>query len=291
MPAFNFSLVRKAAQGPIQCDGAILKTPMEVHKDTGRIVVIQKTRLWFRMAVWFGVLIVALHPFMIYSEIFTVQTSHFTCDRESGACSLNGRTEEIPRLAEITRAQINRAFNRRDGTNWGIDLITRDGRKHSIEVQRAIKDSTIADYRAAVKAINAYLANPSEKNLDATFTYVAGLSEILMSCFYLVFFSVVLFFALLQWNKRVYTFEPGKITLESSGLLQRDSQEIGAGRIAAVVRRVAAKGAFVELKLVDDGGSTLLLFAGNASDSSKTVPLAAELAGFLGRPLELHNSN
>ena len=269
--------------GPISRPGAITAA-VKIHKETGKIVLTQKMRIWFRVAVCLWAIVVLMTPFMIYSELFSSQTTRFTCDRGTGECAVDGRSREVPRLADIRRAEMDHDFNRRDGRNWGINLITQDGKKHSIEQQRAIKDSVVSDYRAAATAINAFLAHPAQQKLDVSFTYRAGLSEQLQSIFYFFFGAGTLFVGWLLWTKRLYTFEPGKVIIEVRRWFQHDAQEITADRITAIVERKTSRGRMVELRV--DGPSNVAIIETGHSQAATNDPLARELAEVLGKPLE-----
>jgi hypothetical protein len=273
-----------APHGPLSRRGAILTAPMKIRKKGGNIILSQKTRLWFRAAVSVWATVVLMTPFMIYSELFSSQTTRFTCERGSGVCAVDGRPKDVPRLADITRAEMDHDFNRRDGTNWGINLVTRDGKKHSIEQQRAIKDSVIADYRSTVKAINAYLADGTQQKLDTSFTYRASLWEKLQSIFYLFFGVATLFVGWLLWTRRVYTFEAGKVTVVVCRPFQRATQEIGADRITAIADRHVFDRRRVELKLA--GALPIPVVEAGSTETLVADPLAKELAEFLGKPLE-----
>ena len=270
--------------GPISRQGSITTAPMKIHKETGKIILSQKTRIWFRAAVCFWATVVLMTLLMIYSELFSSQTTSFTCDRSTGDCAVDGRNREVPRLDDISRAQMDRDFNRRDGRNWGINLITHDGKKHSIEQQRAIKDSVVSEYRATVTAINAYLAHREQQKLEVSFTYRASLWEKVQSIFYFLFGAVALFVGWLHWTKRLYTFEPGKVIIEVRRPFQRDTQEITADRIAAIALRPMSTGRFLELKIV--GTSSIRVVETGGSQTTTDNALARELAEILGKPLE-----
>jgi hypothetical protein len=223
-------------------------------------------------------------PFMLYDEIVNSHTTHFTCDRASGACAVQGDPKGVPRLAAITRAVMDHDFNRRDGANWGINLVTSDGKKYAIEQQRAIKDSVIADYRRTAKEINAFLADPGQQKLDASFTYRAGISEIVKSVFYLIFGIVTLGIGLSLWTRRTYTFESGKLTVKVRGPILRDTEEIANDGITAIVDRPVFAGRRLELTLADT--SSLQVLQEGANENSMIGSLAKELAALLGKPLE-----
>lgn len=273
-----------APPGSLHPEGAFLTAPMKVHKEKGRIILAQKTRLWFRVAVCFWAMVVLLTPFMIYSEWFTSQTTYFTCDRGTGICEVDGRSKDTPRLADIKLAQMDHDFNRRDGPNYGINLVARDGKKYPIEQQRAIKDSVIADYRSAVKTINAYLANPAQQKLSVSYTYVAGLSEKLVSIFYFLFGIVTLAVALGIWTKRRYIFEHEKVTLMVRRPFRHDKQEFTTQRISAIVDHQFASRRRIEIKV--DGDNGIPLVSAGALDASKLDRIPLDLAEFLGKPIE-----
>jgi hypothetical protein len=270
--------------GWLRPDGALLTAPMKVHKENGRVILLQKTRLWFRAAVCFWAMVVLLTPFMIYSEWFGSQTTQFTCDRGTGVCEVDGRTKDTPPLADIKSAQIDHASNRRDGPNYGINLVTRDGKKYPIEQQRAIKDSVVADYRATVKTINAFLANPGQQKLDVSFTYVAGLQEKLQSIFYFFFGIGTLAAGLGLWTTRRYIFEREKITLMVGGPLRKRKQEFAGARISAVVDHVVVNERRIEVRV--DGDHNIPVASAGPYTASLLDPIPMDLAEHLGKPIE-----
>jgi hypothetical protein len=272
------------APGVIETEGAFLNAPMRVHKGHGRLVFSKKTRLWFRVAAVFWALAVLMFPFMIYDELFNTHTTRFTCDRGTGVCEVNGQSKYYPRVADIKHAVLSHDFNRRDGANYGINLVTRDGKTVWIEEYRAIKDSVVADYRSAVKTINAYLADPGQQKLDVSFTYRAALKEILKSIFYLIFggFTLMILYGL--WVKRHYIFENGKVTLIAGRPFRHQKQEIEAGRIRALVDRQVAGRRRIELRV--DGDNDIPVISAPKSAAPSLDPIALELAELLGKPVE-----
>jgi hypothetical protein len=247
-------------------------------------VLSQKTRLWFRVGVFMWGIVVLISPFTLYDEIFNSHTTRFTCDRASGICAIEGSPQPLPRLPNIVRAAMDHDFNRRDGANWGINLVTSDGNKFPIERNRAIKDSVIADYRRAAKQINAFLSDPKQQKLDASFTYRAGLTEILVSIFNLVFGVVTLWLGSLLWRRSTYTFESGKVTLSLRGPFLRREEEISNNRITAILNRPLLPGRRLELKLADT--SSLPVLDEAANEKPVIGALAIELAALMGKPLE-----
>ena len=275
---------------PVRLDseGSLLRCPAKIRRKKGRIVVLQKTRLWFRAAVCVWALVVLMTPFMIYSELFGATVVRFRCDRAAGTCAIDGRTRDVPPPADIVRAEMDRAFNRRDGVNWGINLVTRDGKKYAIDEQRGIADAVVADYRNAVGAINAYLANPAQKVLDISFTYRASLGEKAQSFFYLLFGVGTLLIMGARWDKTTYVFEPGRVTFATRSLFQRTTEHIPADRIVGIVDRAANDGRFLDLKLA--GGERIGLVRAGAGRSPALADLARDVALLLVKPVESASS-
>ena len=129
---------RSSLQPPLSSGGTFLRAHLKIRREGGTIVLSQKTRLWFRLSVCVWAMVVLMTPFMLYDEIVNSHTTHFTCDRASGICAVEGDPKGVPPLADIARAVMDHDFNRRDDANWGINLVTSDGKKYAIEQQRAI---------------------------------------------------------------------------------------------------------------------------------------------------------
>jgi hypothetical protein len=276
-----------ASPGSLSVQGGLIRAGMKVRKENGRIVLSQTTRFWVYAAVSFWALIVLAGPFMIYSDFFGSQTTHFTCDRGTGVCAVDGRSKDSPPMADIKRAEIDRDFNRRDGANYGITLVARDGKKYRIEQQRAIKSSVVAEYRAAVKTINAYLADPAQQKFDVSFTYSAGWWEKIQSVFYFLVALVFLCVGLMMWSKRRYILEREKITFLIRGPFQRYNQELPTARISAIVDHMVANQRRIDLKV--DAYNGIGLVSASAWAASKLDQIALDLAEFLEKPIEKAN--
>src|SRR5690242_9528910 len=108
---------RSSVQPPLSSRGTMLLAHLEIRREGGRIVLSQKTRLWVRLFVCVWAMVVLMSPFMLYDEIVNSHTTHFTCDRASGICAVEGNAKGVPRLGDITRAVMDHDFNRRDGAN------------------------------------------------------------------------------------------------------------------------------------------------------------------------------
>jgi hypothetical protein len=112
----------------------------------------------------------------------------------------------------------------------------------------------------------------------------ASIGEKLQSIFYLFFGVATLFVGWLLWTRRVYTFEPSKVTVVVGRPFQRATQEIGADRITAIADHNVFDRRRVELKLA--GASPIPVVEAGRTETLVADPLAKELAEFLGKPLE-----
>jgi hypothetical protein len=268
----------------LESEGSLLRCPIKFRRENARIVLSQKTRLWFRSGVCLWAVVIVMTPFMIYSELFGATVVRFRCDRDAGTCAIGGRTRDVPRPADVVRAEMDRAFNRRDGANWGINLITRDGKKYAIDEQRGIAAGVVADYRNAVHAINAYVANPAQRVLDISFTYRASRGEKVQSFFYLLFGVGTLLIMGALWTSTAYVFEAERVTLATRSLFQRTAQQMPADRIVGVVDAAAPDGRLLNLKLA--GGERIsVLRTGNAG-AAALADVAREVALLLMKPVE-----
>lgn len=257
---------------------------MKIRRKDRTIVLVQKTRLWFRAGVCLWTLIVLLGTLMIYSMLFGSTTIRFTCDRAAGTCEIDGRTRDVPRLADIVSAKMDRDFNRRDGVNWGIDLVTREGKPYAIDAQRAIDGAVVAEYRATVKTINAFLATPAQKTLDTSFTYRAGVWEKIQSLVMEFSAIVILIAGYSLWTKTTYIFEPDRVTLVRRWAIESTTEELAAVNIARITNRSAIDGRHLELQLHDRGRFTVVQTSRENTVDMKA--LGEELSECLGKPLE-----
>jgi hypothetical protein len=221
---------------------------------------------------------------MLYSQLFSAQTTRLTCDRATNICAVDGSSRDVPRVDEIARAEMNHDSNRRDGPNWGIDLVTRDGRKHPIEQQRAIANAVVANYAAAVAATNAYLANRAQPALDVSFTYRASLGEKLQTVFYLLFGIATLIAGWALWTRRSYIFEHDCVNAIERRPFFQTKAVIAVDRIAAIYDRPFRDGRIVELAFED--GSKIGVLQAGARKAVEASRVAKELADYLAKPLK-----
>jgi hypothetical protein len=138
----------------------------------------------------------------------------------------------------------------------------------------------VASYRAAVEALNAFLADPRRLELETSFTYKAGVVKTLRGVGTFAGGLFVLGMLVLLFPTYVSTFERGRVVLASRSLLRRSRYEATADEIAAVVERQGPRARALGLELRD--GSTVVVVH---APCGAPEPLAARLAEVLAKPL------
>jgi hypothetical protein len=114
--------------------------------------------------------VIALAGWMAYSQLFSSVTTTLTCDRAADLCKLSGGTQRpVPRPSQIEHAQIRHHLEHKQGIVYDIYLD-----ELAISPYAARSDESVASYRAAVAKIEAFLHDPTQPHLDASFTHWAS---------------------------------------------------------------------------------------------------------------------
>lgn len=110
--------------------------------------------------------VIALAGWMAYSQLFQTVTTTLVCDRTADTCTLSGGSHrEVPRPSQIEHAQLRHHLEH-EGIVYGIYLD-----ETGITPQYARSEAAVASYRAAVATIEAYLHDPTQPHLEASFTF------------------------------------------------------------------------------------------------------------------------
>lgn len=118
-------------------------------------------------------LVVVLAGWMVYDQVASSVVTTLTCDRAANTCALSGGSQaKVPPPSQIKRAELRVRHIHREGDGYDIYLD-----EQSINPQPAQADDAIASYRRAVDTINAFLRDPAQPHVEASFTYWASLSE------------------------------------------------------------------------------------------------------------------
>ena len=266
---------------PLLGDSGFWTSSIHVHAGPDRLVLSQGPSVMMHIIVWLLLFIVAFGWLATIGGFVTTQPQHLVCDRAAGTCVFNDRP--LVPLGDVTGAVLERNWSRANGESWGVVLKMRDGTKRDAFTQRAQNKNSVAEYRAAVDAIRAFLANPAQTRLDQTYVYRTSVMEDVLGVVrgvILAFFAVGL---ILVWSKKSYTFDraAGKVTASSKGFLQRaKTVELPLDRIDAVIDRRMNVSRYLELSVGGGERVTVAQSKGNGIDR-----LLAPVTQITGKPL------
>jgi hypothetical protein len=245
-----------------------------LHDTPDKLVLRQRPGRLFRWGTWTWAVITVFSVVMVISELAgSTTTTRFTCSRASGHCERDGIRGTIPALADIERAELRRMWISKQGYGYAITLHARAGKTYDVDSYAALSEEAIASYRAAVDAINKFLADPTQPTLDTSFTYRPSLWEKIRGAVLTFFGLVLLAFALLLYRTTRVTVEPTKVTIVERGVFARSRTEVSADQI----RAISADERLVSLELDD---SRVVVLQATGRD-----PLADKLGALLAKPV------
>ena len=260
-------------------DGSFWRSSIHVHSGADRLVLSQGPSVMMQIIVWLLLIVLAFGWLATIGGFLTTQPQHLVCDRAAGTCTLNDRP--LAPLADVTGAILERNWTRANGEFWGVVLKMRDGSKRDAFTQRAQSKKSVAEYRAAVDAIRAFLTNPAQTRLDTTYVYRTSVMEDVLGVvrgLVLAVFAVVL---VATWNRSSYTFDrgTGKVTASSKAFLRR--AKTTQAQIVAIGERSSEPWHYLQLALADGTRIDAVQSKRGAVD-----PLLAQVAQITGKPLE-----
>lgn len=262
-----------------------LAGPIELSQSgPDRLILRQRPRRLVRVAVYGWSLLTVVLAAVAWSTLFRAHTTTFRCDRADGICQLDGSPERLPRVDEIRSAELRQHVVRKRGLTHSITLHLRDGSTRDIDPGGAREATTIASYRSAVGAINAFLADRSRPRLDISFIHRASASEKVWRVVELIVALVLLAIALFLWTSTTVTFDrSGTISLATRGPLRRSHRAISTADVAAVADRPVDRGRALALHMADR--SVIPLFFVAAPPPPPGDALGREIAELIGKPL------
>ena len=126
-----------------------------------------------RKLTWGWCAVIALAGWMAYSQVAGEVVTTLVCDRAADTCKLSGGTQRaVPGPSKIKTARLEGHWIHHDGQ--GYDIYLDD---EAINPQTALADDAHADYQRFVDAVNAWLKDPAQPRLQASFTYTASTGE------------------------------------------------------------------------------------------------------------------
>ena len=257
---------------------------IKVRAGADELVLSERPRLRF----WIAFVLIALVALPItgggYVSLFVSHSQHLVCDRQRDLCE---RDEvAIAPLHEVTGAELTERAVRGSRTALGyfksVTLVLRDGTRKKASDAEVQSTSSVAEYQAAVDALRAFLANPSQPRLETTFTYRPSWSERI----YIVATSTMpLLFVislLSLWPGSSYTFVQGMIVAKNGRRFGKKlTYELSMADVSVIGDR---DGKGVDLQL-GDGNRILLAHVHHGHVPRVLLPALQKM---LGKPVERH---
>jgi hypothetical protein len=151
-----------------------------------------------RKLTWGWCAVIAIAAWMAYSQVAGSVVTTLTCDRASDTCKLSGGTQRaVPGPSKIKAARLEGHWIHHEGEGWDIYLDD-----EAINPQIALDDHAHADYQRFVDAVNAWLKDPAQPRLVASFTYTASRGEKIQAIAILVGTIGVLVFLVVLGRRR-----------------------------------------------------------------------------------------
>jgi hypothetical protein len=249
----------------------LLEGIVEVTPGDDTLVIAQRPTRLFRALTGAACALAALCAWMAIDKLFRDYTTRLVCTRATDRCEIeNGRDlRDLPALHDIVGATLPSHHVHKVGEMYNVGLRLRDGSTRLISPEATREDSSLAEYREAVAAIDRFVADPGAARLAVAFTYRASLWEKTRSMFLFAGMLGVVVLMLLLWQRRTYAFDrkAGTLAFKSRTAITRARvREVPLEQITTVRP--------FGLRLAD-GSSLSLPSAGAARDA----------AAFLGLPV------
>jgi hypothetical protein len=264
---------------PIMGGASWWRAPIALADGVDRLVLTQGPTWIFKIVV-FGVAFIGLFGAVAtVGLLFGSQPTRLVCDRTAGTCTQNG-IALVP-LAEIAGVELRKYHVTKQGDFYAVALQLGDGSTRDVGGQGAQSPRSIAEYRASVEAMRAFLANPGQARLDTTFTYYASVWERVRMVVLSVMFLPIAVLLIFMTSTTSYTFAGGKIVASTTGPLRSASTEVlPFARVTAIADHLHAGRRQIALVL-DDGSRLLLVDAADAPEA-----LVGRLRQLLGKPVQ-----
>ena len=259
---------------------------IKVRAGDDELVLLERPRLLYLIALGL-VALVALPIFLGgVVSLFATHSQHLVCDRHRDVCERDGVA--IALLHDVSGAELTERAVRSGGGRYAmgyfksVTLVLRDGSRKNASDAEVQSDASVAEYRAAVDAIRAFLANPSQQRFETTFTYRPSWSEriyTVCTCTLPLLFVMSL---LALWPASSYTFVQGTMSAKNGKRFGKKlTYQLPIEEIAVIGDR---DGRGIDLQLGD--GSRILLAHVRHGHLPKALLPAVEKA--LGKPVERH---
>ena len=243
---------------------------VEVAPGDDTLAIVQRPTRMFRALTGVALALAVLIAWMAVDKLFLEHTTRFVCVRATDRCEIeHGRDlRDLPPLHDIAGAELQSHHVHKIGDMYDVALRLRDGSTRLISPEATREEGSLAEYRAAVAAIERFVADPAAARLAVAFTYYASTWEKIRTVLLFVGMLCVVGVMLALWRRRTYAFDrkAGTLAVKSSTAVTRARvREIPLDQITAMLP--------VGLRLAD--GSSVHL---------PSAAVARDVAAFLGLP-------
>lgn len=268
---------------PVLGDRSFLQGPVQMQEGGDTLTLSQRPTLFLRLLTWGVLFLTAFGSLATGGMMLGDQAQQLVCDRGDGTFRLNGNP--VAPLADVAGAELQKNWSRAEGHSYKVVLILKDGTRRDACFQSAQSDASVAEYQAMVDAVRKFLADPSQRRLDRTFIYRAGVMEIVLMVFRTLVMIAVAAVLIRLGRRHGYAFDrkAGRMSATIKGFLGRTRRnEAGFDQVAAVEDRQGGAIRGIALRFVD--GSRVPIWLGRAGAVPGTLP--AQLGEILGKPVE-----
>jgi hypothetical protein len=244
---------------------------VEVTPGDDTLAIVQRPTRLFRALTGVACAIALLCGWMAIDKLFLEHTTRFVCVRATDRCEIeHGRDlRDLPPLHDIAGATLERHVVHKVGDMYDVALRLRDGSTRLISPEATRDDASLAEYRAAVSAIDRFAADPAATRLAVAFTYHPSIWEQTRTVLLFVGMLGVVGVMLVLWQRRTYAFDrkAGTLAVKSSTAVTRARvREVALDQITTVHP--------FGLRLADGGSLPL-----------PSPAVARDVAAFLGLPV------
>jgi len=203
----------------------LLQSPIQIEETADRVVATLRPMRLVRIAALALLAFCAFDAQSVYDMLFGSHSQHLVCDRHTGRCELNG--DEIAIVDELKDAELSTDSMHRSGHFAGgskiVTLILRNGTRPDASTQGAQSARSIAEYRAVVQAIRAFIADRAQPRLDLTYVYRPSLYEKIWAVFFFFVLAFITALVVRAWRTRHVVIDraTGHAVITSRPLLRR----------------------------------------------------------------------
>jgi hypothetical protein len=259
---------------------------LAVERHGDQLTVDQRSNGMVRILTWVALaLAVVLVGVFLTSLASGPKRRTFACSRTTHQCELRGGHRWNVPVDDVVAVELST----HQVQNWGeylrIELRLRSGTRRIISPGDAGTDDSHAEYHAAVDAIRAFLATPTQDRVDTTFAYrVSGFEKLNNGL--LAFGALAMLALMVAWSRiTTWRFDGAAktVTITTRGPLRRPrARTLGFAQIDRVIDSHTARFRALVLEV----GAEKLRVSGVLAAGADLDSAVAAIGEILGRPVE-----